>query len=165
MTAVDSDLSKRQRFEALSQGLRDDLYRYAFWLARDPAIADDVVQETLLRAWRAFDKLKDEAAAKAWFMTILRREHARLYERKRLETVPVDELSGVEERILSTSHDPDIDDLRAAILALDEHYREPLVMQVLFGFTAEEIAAQLGLKTNAVLTRLFRARKQLRAST
>ena len=48
----DSDGSQgRGQFEALSARLRPDLYRFAFWLARDRAIADDVVQETMLRAW------------------------------------------------------------------------------------------------------------------
>jgi RNA polymerase sigma-70 factor (ECF subfamily) len=54
-------------------------------------------------------------------------------------------------------------DLRAAILKLADEYREPLVMQVLGGFSTQEIAAALGLTQQAVLTRLFRARNQLRA--
>ncbi len=71
----------------LFESMRPDLLRFAHWLARDRAIAEDIVQEALLRAWRSRDALKDQAAARAWLLTIVRREHARLYERKRLELV------------------------------------------------------------------------------
>jgi RNA polymerase sigma-70 factor (ECF subfamily) len=54
-------------------------------------------------------------------------------------------------------------ELREALFSLPEDYREPLVLQVLMGLSTAEIAAQLGLSNAAVLTRLFRARKQLRA--
>src|ERR1700722_17181236 len=67
---------KRARFQALCQTLRPDLLRFAFWLSRDRALAEDVVQETMLRAWKAQDSLLDEAAAKPWFLTIIRREYA-----------------------------------------------------------------------------------------
>lgn len=52
--------------------------------------------------------------------------------------------------------------MRRAIAALDADYREPLVLQVLMGFSTAEIASQLGLTQAAVLTRLFRARQKLR---
>jgi RNA polymerase sigma-70 factor (ECF subfamily) len=52
--------------------------------------------------------------------------------------------------------------MRRAIFALDEDYREPLVLQVLMGFSTGEIARELGLTQGAVLTRLFRARQRLR---
>jgi len=55
-------------------------------------------------------------------------------------------------------------EIRAAIFKLPEDYREPLVLQVLMGYSTAEIAAELGLSNAAVLTRLFRARRQLRAA-
>ena len=67
--------------------MRPDLVRFAFWLARDRAVAEDVVQETLIRAWKSREEIKDPAATRPWLLTIVRREHARLYERKRLPTV------------------------------------------------------------------------------
>lgn len=154
---------KRERFQALCQTLRPDLLRFAFWLSRDPVLAEDLVQETMLRAWKAQDSLKDEAAAKPWLLTIVRREYARSFERKRLPTVDLDELVAHDEARLATSEAPELADLRAAILKLPEDYREPLVLQVLMGYSTAEIAGLLGLSTAAVLTRLFRARKQLRA--
>jgi RNA polymerase sigma-70 factor (ECF subfamily) len=155
---------RRRRFEALCAPLRADLYRFAFWLSRDRGVAEDVVQETLLRAWRSLDALAEDAAVKPWLLTIARREHARLHERRRLETVDVDELTANEDPALSgTEDEQQVSDLRAAIHALPDDYREPLVLQVLMGFSTGEIAAQLGLTNGAVLTRLCRARRKLRA--
>ncbi|MGH8264070.1 MAG: sigma factor, partial [Steroidobacteraceae bacterium] len=109
----------RKRFAALSARLRPDLYRFAFWLARDRAVAEDVVQETMLRAWRSIKDLRDERAAKQWLFTIARREHARLYERKRFETVDIDNLVAAEAPALAESEGKDVDDLRRAIGRLD----------------------------------------------
>lgn len=149
-------------FAKLCDGLRADLYRFAFWLARDRQVAEDVVQESLLRAWRSRESLQDAGQAKPWLLTIVRREHARLYERKRLPTVPVDELVELEDPQLGVAERNEILEVRRAIFALDEDYREPLVMQVLLGLSTNEIAEQLGLTQGAVLTRLFRARQRLR---
>src|SRR5260221_11882580 len=153
---------RRARFQALCQSLRPDLLRFAFWLSRDRALAEDVVQETLLRAWKAQDSLLDEGAAKPWFLTIIRREYARTFERKRFVTVDVEELIAKEEPMLAAADDQELAELRAAIFKLPAEYREPLVMQVLMGYSTAEIAAELGCSNAAVLTRLFRARKQLR---
>ncbi len=149
-------------FAQLCNELRPDLFRFAFWLARDREVAEDVVQEALLRAWRSREALAQGAAAKPWLLTIVRREHARLYERKRFETVQVDELVGSESVELGVAVDQEVLNVRRAIFALDDDYREPLVMQVLLGHSTEEIATELGLTQGAVLTRLFRARQKLR---
>ena len=153
---------RRRRFEELCGPLRADLYRFAFWLARDPGVAEDVVQETLLRAWLSLDALTDDGAVKPWLLTIARREHARLYERKRLETVDVDALATAEDPSLARPDDDGADEVRAAMFALPEDYREPLVLQVLLGYSTDEIARHLGLSNGAVLTRLCRARQKLR---
>src|SRR6185312_9910455 len=111
-------------FGQLLESLRPDLVRFAYWLARDRSIAEDVVQEAMLRAWRARLELKDAALARAG--------------------------------------DGELLDLRSAILQLPDEYREPLVMQVLGGYSTAEIAKEMNLSTPAVLTRLFRARNRLR---
>ncbi len=153
--------ARRLRFERLVAPWRDDLYRYAFWLSRDPDLAEDVVQEAMLRAFRSLESLKDEGSVKAWLLTIARREHARVYERKRLETQDIDELSAAEAALIATGSDTDVDDMRRAIFSLKEAYREPLVLQVMLGLSTEEIAEAMELKQGAVLTRLHRARKKL----
>ncbi len=153
---------RRARFQALCRSLRPDLLRFAFWLSRDRALAEDVVQESLLRAWKAQDSLLDESAAKPWLLTIIRREYARSFERKRFVTLDVEELVAQEEPLLAAADDQDLVEMRAAIFKLPQDYREPLVLQVLMGCSTAEIAEQLGLSVAAVLTRLFRARQQLR---
>src|SRR6202030_3987639 len=117
-----SDL-KRARFQALCQSLRPDLLRFAFWLSRDRALAEDVVQETMLRAWKAQDSLMDEAAAKPWFLTIIRREYARSFERKRLVTVDIDELVAREEPMLAAAEEQNLAEMRAALLKLPDEYQ------------------------------------------
>ena len=155
---------RRRRFEQLCEPLRADLFRFAFWLARDRSIAEDVVQETLLRAWRSLDSLTDDGAARPWLLTIARREHARLFERRRLDTVNVDALTIAEDPALARTDDHESADIHAAILALPDDYREPLVLQVLMGCSTDEIAGQLGITNGAVLTRLCRARQKLRSA-
>jgi RNA polymerase sigma-70 factor (ECF subfamily) len=151
------------RFEALCQKLRPDLLRFAFWLSRDRALAEDVVQETMLRAWKAQDSLLDERSAKPWLLTIIRREYARTFERKRFVTLDVEDLIAQEAPTLAAADDQDLVELRAAMFKLPDEYREPLVLQVLMGYSTAEIADELELSSAAVLTRLFRARRQLRA--
>jgi RNA polymerase sigma-70 factor (ECF subfamily) len=154
--------SARNRFEALCAEFRPDVYRFAFWLARDRAVAEDVVQETFMRAWRAIDSLAEPGAARPWLLTIARREHARLYERKRLDVVDIDDPVVQDDAALAEPPGEDYSDVRAALMALEADYREPLVLQVLMGYTTDEIAAHLGIKAGAVLTRLYRARQKLR---
>lgn len=154
--------TKQTRYEALVKALHSDLYRYAFWLCKEKQVAEDLVQETFLRAWRALDSLKDEKAAKSWLITILRRENARRFERKRFEMSEYEESTITD--TASASNEQEIENhwLREKIASLPEEYREPLVLQVVGGFSGEEIAAMLSLNKNTVMTRLFRARNQLK---
>lgn len=154
--------ARRRRFDQLVGVFYADMYRYAAWLSRDRAIAEDVVQEALLRAWKSLDVLRDDAAAKPWLLTIVRRENARYFERKRLETVDIDELSAAQAALLAEQPDRELDEMREAIFELDDDYREPLVLQVMMGYSTTEIAELMGLKQGAVLTRLHRARHKLK---
>ena len=159
--------SKQSQFDALVRATSADLYRFAYWLCGNEALAQDLTQETYLRAWRSLDNLRETAAAKAWLVTILRREHARLYERKTPVIEPIDAVDTVELPEADT-HAPDQfgDDVlvRRAMSKLNAKYREPLLMQVLGGFSCEEIAAELGSTPGAVMTQVFRARQKLKAA-
>ncbi len=144
------------RFEDLVRQHAADLYRYAFWLARDRQQAEDVVQEALLRAWRGFPRLREHAAAKSWLFSIVRNEHYRLAGRSAplAEVIDLEEIAAPDER-------PALE-MRDALMTLPAAYAEPLALQVLGGFTCAEIAGLLGTTEGAAMTRLTRARQALR---
>jgi RNA polymerase sigma-70 factor (ECF subfamily) len=154
--------SKTKRYEQLVQHYHADLYRYGYWLCKDPHIAQDLVQDTFLRAWKHLDSLLDPAAAKAWLVTILRRENARRFERKQFDYDDTEQDSLADTTQSSAEQHCDNDLLRQRMATLPEEYREPLVLQALGGFSSDEIANLLQLNVNTVNTRLFRARKLLR---
>jgi RNA polymerase sigma-70 factor (ECF subfamily) len=154
--------AERRRFESLCAPLKADVFRFLYWLCRDRSLAEDVMQETLLRAWKSIDSLSDEKAVRPWLLTIARRELARTYERKRIPTVDLDSTSDSEREAFAVSDDHDVQEMRRAILQLDVIHREPLILQVMLGYSTEEIARQLQISLPAVLTRLHRARHVLR---
>lgn len=163
MSEFDSGMKNKHRFfEQLVSAYGKDLYRYAYWLCKQPTVAEDLVQETFARAWKAIDRLKDEKAAKAWLITILRRENARMYERYQPLLIEIEENLASDELKHEPSHDIEQQQLHQAILSLENDYKEPLILQVMWGFSGDEIAEELGLKLATVNTRLFRARKKLK---
>ena len=150
----------RTDFDTLVNALSPELYRYAVGLCHNPATAEDLVQETFLRGWRSRDDLRDIKAARAWLYTILRNEHARLYERQRPDARDPSELPEIPVHGYDTSAEAFV--MRRALGKLDMDYRAPLLLQVVGGFSCKEIGKMLDMNTNTVLTRLFRARKALR---
>ncbi len=162
MNTSSAEAARRRRFDRIVAVFHADMYRYAAWLCRDKAIAEDVVQEALLRAWKSLDALRDDAAAKHWLLTIVRRENARYFERRRLETVDIDNLTASQAALLAEAPNEELEELRESIYELDDDYREPLVLQVLMGYSTTEIGELMGLKQGAVLTRLHRARLKLK---
>ena len=154
-------LSREQHFNQLIAVYMDDLYRYAYWLSGSHAVADDLVQDTLMRAWKSMDKLKDDKAVKGWLLTILRRENARRFERQRPQesAIPTEELAS-NRQDYDTSTEAFV--LRRALDQLPEEYREPLLMQVIYGHSQKEIAEHLGISVAGAGTRLFRAREKMR---
>ncbi|OXX72244.1 RNA polymerase subunit sigma [Vibrio sp. V19_P1S1T109] len=157
---VNSNIDRQRKYETLVRAYHRDLFRYAYWLCKDKSIAEDLVQETCLRAWKSLDSLLDEKAAKSWLITILRRENARRFECKQFELVDIDDYSGD----VKVNDDPHHQQewLQAQIMKLDIEYREPLFLQVIGGFSGDEIGEILELNKNTVMTRLFRARNQLK---
>jgi len=149
-------------FEPLVELYQRDLYSYALRLSGNSHTAEDLVQESLARAWRSIGQLKNRRAAKGWLYTILRRENARRFERYQpvqCDVVPED--IGTECKDYDTSTEAFV--LRRAIRELPAEYREPLILQVIHGYSQQEIADRLGLTSAGVGTRLFRARQKLRA--
>lgn len=154
---------KERKFDALLGIYYEDLYRFAYWLGKDEQMAKDLVQEAYLRAWRAIDSLKDEKAAKSWIFTILRREFARQFEKKKPIISSLDDMViDVEDKDHKTPDElMDINITREAMMNLESKYAEPLLLQVIGGFSCDEIADHLDISASAVMTQLFRARKQL----
>jgi RNA polymerase sigma-70 factor (ECF subfamily) len=150
-------------FDALVSRYAKDLQRYALWLAGDKPTAEDLVQETLLRAWKSLGKLHSATSAKSWLLTILRRENARRFERTqpRISAIEPDDL-GDRDRAYDTSTEAFV--LRRALDALPPEYREPLILQVVHGYSQKEVAEHLGITSAGAGTRLFRARQRLRAA-
>jgi len=87
---------KQPAFERLVRAYSPELYRYAYWLCHERFLAEDLVQETFTRAWAAWADLREDAAARKWLYTILHNEHARLFERKRLDIVDDQDLDALE---------------------------------------------------------------------
>jgi RNA polymerase sigma-70 factor (ECF subfamily) len=154
MTARDDDAS----FDEAVRAHAGDLFRYAYWLARNRQQAEDIVQEALLRGWRAFPRMRDRAAAKSWLFSIVKNEFIRSVAKDaRHAGVDVDGLEFADER-----SSPFGMEMRDALMALPASYAEPLALQVLGGFSCAEIAAMLETTEGAVMTRLTRARQALR---
>jgi len=146
------------RFERLVNALSSDLFRYALMLCRNRAMAEDLVQETFMRAWRFLDALRDEKKAKSWLMTTLRREFARQFERYQ---PPFDDVD-LEQIAADNSVNPEVWAVRRGLAKLPDKYREALVLQVIGGYSGAEMAKMLELPRATVNTRLFRARQELR---
>jgi RNA polymerase sigma-70 factor (ECF subfamily) len=150
-------------FNELTKRHWRDLFNLAYRLSGNPHTAEDLVQESLVRAWRSLHTLRDDRAVRGWLCAIVRRENARRFERcqPREAGVPTEDL-----RASSKSYDTSTEAfvLRRALRQLPAEYREPLILQVLHGHSQREIAARLGISPAGVGTRLFRARQRLRAA-
>ncbi len=157
-----SDTERTNRFNELADAYSTDLYRYAMWICGNDALAKDLVQETFLRAWRALDNLKDTGAAKSWLITILRREYARTFERKVPKFTDLEQVVVVDDDELEPDEQTERELLRRGIMKLEPKYRDPLLLQVVFGHSCAEISEQLGISKSAVMTQLFRAREKLK---
>ena len=148
-------------FDSLTKQYWRDLFNYAYRLSGNRHTAEDLVQESLTRAWRSIDKLQETKAIKGWLYTIVRRENARRFERYQPQEadLPMEDL-GAKRKTYDTSTEAFV--LRRAIRELPAEYREPLILQVIHGHSQQEIADKLGLTSAGVGTRLFRARQNPR---
>jgi len=161
---MNTEVRRQAKFNQMAEAYSADLYRYAMWICGNDALAKDLVQETFLRAWKALDKLNDPKAAKSWLITILRREYARTFERKVPKFTDVDNVVVVEDTEPEPEDQIEIRLLRQGIMKLAPKYREPLLMQVVLGYSCEEISQALEISKSAVMTQLFRAREQLKST-
>ena len=117
------------------------------------------MQEAFTRAWKSWSELHEITSVKPWLITILRTEHARTFARKR---VPLAEDDVYALEIPAASRVAENLEMEQCIGQLPLAYREPLLLQMLGGYSCSEIADLLGTSEGAIMTRLTRARQALR---
>jgi RNA polymerase sigma-70 factor (ECF subfamily) len=152
----------------------DALYRVALRLTADPSQAEDLVQDTMLKAYRSWHQYRPGTNAKGWLLTILRNTFINDYRRRKLEPVAMD-LEAVEPYAIFRSvevDDPEgnffskiVDEkVTEAVDALPPDFREVLVLSDIEGMRYAEIAETIGVPVGTVKSRLFRARRLLQAA-
>ena len=160
-------------FERTALPHRDALYGQALALTRNSDEAEDLVQETILRALRNFESFRAEGPVRAWLLTILRNLFINGYRSKSRAPRAVS-LDALEHPDPITPRDPgperqvfarmENEALNLAVDKLPDDYREVLVMSDVRGMTYQEISAELELPIGTVRSRLSRARNRVRRS-
>jgi RNA polymerase sigma-70 factor (ECF subfamily) len=166
-----AELKRSPSFEADALASLDSLYRTALRLTHRAADAEDLVQETYLKAFRSADRFEPGTNLRAWLFTILHNTARNRVRDRARETVTVDS-EAVERAELSTAAPSDTPealllrdtlapDLQAAIDALPEAFRQALWLRDVEEFSYAEIAAMLSIPVGTVMSRISRGRRLL----
>ncbi|HEX5949378.1 MAG TPA: sigma-70 family RNA polymerase sigma factor [Actinomycetota bacterium] len=173
--APQDEAALRERFERDVLPLLPHLYSAALRLTRNPADAEDLVQEAYLRAYRGFSGFEEGTNLRAWMYRILTNTFINSYRKKQREPVTVqdDEIedwflydrlgaSGVEASAEAEVLDrlPD-EEVQRALEALPEGFRMTVLLADIEGFSYKEIAEILDIPIGTVMSRLHRGRKAL----
>lgn len=140
------------------------IYRVAVSIVRDPHLAEDVVQETVIKAWEALPKFRGESSLRAWILRIAHNTSISALRRRRDEYMAPEMLpehmaaEGVESRVEGRE---ELARLRGALDALDDLSRSMVVLRELEGLSYQEISEMLAVPIPTVKTRLLRARRAL----
>ncbi|MFQ5555661.1 MAG: sigma-70 family RNA polymerase sigma factor, partial [Acidimicrobiia bacterium] len=172
----ETDQELTARFERDAIPLLDQLYGGALRMTRNPADAEDVVQETYLKAYRAYHTFQEGTNLKAWLYRILTNTYINRYRKKqrRPNEVELGELQDLylfkrlgepsgasqsaEDSVLEQFVDTDI---KQALESLPDHFRMPVLLADVDGFAYKEIAEILDIPIGTVMSRLHRGRKAL----
>lgn len=156
---------------------RRELFAAALRYTKEPAAADDLVQETMMRALAAWDSYEPGSNCRAWLYRILtnsfinthrqRKRHRRFTHERGDDGVIA--LYGVQQRRHRSPDEAVInqalsDEVSAALASLSDDYRQVVQLADLEGIKYKEIAARLEIPIGTVMSRLFRARRQLEAT-
>jgi RNA polymerase sigma-70 factor (ECF subfamily) len=162
------DPSRVDEFEKLAMPLFTALYNHARWLTRDPAEAEDIVQETYLKAYRGFASFTPGTNLRAWMYRILRntfltaRSGLRTLESIEDDSADVEQLPACETPESVFFHRANVETLRRAIEALPLPFREVLLLCDVENLSYKEIAEMLSIPIGTVTSRLVRARNKVR---
>ena len=166
-------MTPQERFESTALSHLDFLYGMAMKITRNEEDAHDLVQETVLRAYRFFDKFEEGTNCKAWLYRIMKNTYINCYrkQRRRPSEVVLDSYDDLQEA--QKDHqgleqmDPEAtllnsilkEDVRHAFEQLPPEYREVVALTVGEGFSYKEVANLVGCPIGTVMSRLHRARK------
>lgn len=168
----------QEEFEAIALQHFDALYHTAVRLTRNPSEAEDLVQETYLKAYRFFHRFEPGTNVKAWLFTILRNTYINAYRKASRQQDHVD-FAQVAPYYADATQGPEWtnrasleemlryvvqDDVKRALDALPEEYRMVVLLADLESFSYKEIAEIVGCPVGTVMSRLFRGRRLLRKS-
>ena len=162
-------------FEAAAMPYLDPLYNAAYRMARNPQDAEDLVQETYLKAYKYYDKFEEGTNLKAWLFKILKNTFINSY-RKKQQLPPRADFAAIEESFETIVRDDSgaptnpeeellekvlDEDVQHAIEELPHDYRMVVLLADLEGFSYKEIADILEIPVGTVMSRLYRGRRLL----
>ncbi len=169
-------MADQATFERDAMEYASQLYSAALRMTRNPADAEDILQETYLKAYRAYDTFQEGTNLKAWLYRILTNTYINRYRKQQRRPAEVElgelqdlylfkrlgEPSGAErsteEAVLAGIVD---DDIKAALESLPERFRMPVLLADVEGFSYKEIAEIVDVPIGTVMSRLHRGRKAL----
>jgi RNA polymerase sigma-70 factor, ECF subfamily len=157
-------------FQRLCLEHLDALYNFAMYLTRNPPEADDLVQETFLRALRFWDRFQPGTHIRAWLFQIMRNTFLTFYRLRDREAAIAED--GVPDWDAPMFHDAPEEDSRAtdahtdlerAMRRIPEEFRTVLLLAEVEGMPLEEVAGVMACPVGTVKSRIFRAKERLRA--